>query len=183
MHCTAHVPLPTQTLSEPADLPTLGLQVLCLNTQVSLQSKVRALHAVIKQSGYPAALMPQEISEIIFPPLYASYYKSPNRNSIGASILVRRTQQIVILEVHFEPNYRAVAVRATLSSEKVQPINVYLKCGGEPRELRVTLEWIAPYLLDIYGGNFQANPRWDTSCPLASTAISTAIRTPLLTPP
>ena len=86
----------------------------------------------------------------------------------------------MILEVHFEPNYRAVVVRATMSSEKVQLINVYLKSGGEPRELRVTLESTAPYLLDtefftIYGGDFQAKPGWDMSCPLASTVISTAI--------
>ena len=27
-------------------------------------------------------------------------------------------------------------------------INVYLKSGGEPHELRVTLEWTVPFLLD-----------------------------------
>ena len=86
----------------------------------------------------------------------------------------------MISEVHFEPNSRAVVVRATISTKKLQLINVYLKSGGEPRELRVTLEWTIPYLLDtefftINGGDFQANPGWDTTCPLASTAITTAI--------
>ena len=109
-----------------------------------------------------------------------SFYKSPNRNSAGACILLRRTQQIVVLEVHFEPNSRAVVVRATISLKKVQMINVCLKSGGEPHELRVTLEWTVPFLLDtefftIYGGDFQANRGWDTSCPLATTTISTAI--------
>ena len=107
----AHVPLPTKTMSERATSPTSALQVLYLNTQVSVQSKIRALHVVIKQTGYPAALMLQEIGKMpedfIFHPLYANFYKSPNRNSAGACILVRRTQQIVVLEVHLEPNYRA----------------------------------------------------------------------------
>ena len=86
----------------------------------------------------------------------------------------------MVLEVHFELNYRAVVVRATISSKKVQLINVYLKSGGEPRELRVTLEWTVPFLLDtefftIHGGDFQANPGWDMSCPLPSIAIGTTI--------
>ena len=182
---TTHVPLPAaQTVSEPASSPTTGLPVLCLNTQVSVQSKTRALHAIIKQTGFPAALMLQEVGKIpddfVFHRLYASFYKSPNRNSACACILLRRTQQIVVLEVHFELNYRAVVVRATISLKKVQMIHVYLKSGGEPHELRVTLEWTVPFLLNtefftMYGGDFQANPVWDTSCPLASTAISTAI--------
>ena len=55
-----------------------------------------------------------------------------------------------------------------------------VKSAREQHELRVTLEWTVPFLLDtefftIYGGDFQAYPGWDTSCPLASTAISTAI--------
>ena len=111
--------------------------------------------------------MLQEVGKIpddfVFHPLYASFYNSPNRNSTGACILLRRTQQIVVLEVHFEPNHRAVVVRATISLKEVQLINVYLKSGGEPHELRITLEWIVPFLLDtefppIYGGDFQANP-------------------------
>ena len=125
---TTHVPLPAQTVSEPASSPTTGLQVLCLNTQVSVQSKIRALHAILKQTGFLAALMLHEVGKIpddfVFHPLYASFCKSPNRNSAGACILMRRTQQIVVLEVHFEPNYRAVVVRATISLKKVQMINV-----------------------------------------------------------
>ena len=178
---TTHVPLPAQTVSEPSSSPTTRLQVLCLNTQVTVQSKIRALHAIIKKTGFPAALMLQEVGKIpddfVFHPLYANC--TPNRNSTGACILLRRIQQIVVLVVHFEPNYRVVVVRATISLKKVQMINVYLKTGGEPHELRVTLEWIVPFLLDtelftIYGGDFQANPGRDTSCPLASTAINTA---------
>ena len=106
--------------------------------------------------------------DFVFHPLYASFYKSPNKNSAGACILLRRTRQIVALEGHFEPNHRAVVVRATTSLKKVQLINVYLKSGGEPHELRLTLEWTVPFLLDteffpIYGGDLQANPCWDTS--------------------
>ena len=86
----------------------------------------------------------------------------------------------MVLEVHLEPNYRAMVVRATISSKKVRLINVYFKLVGEPCELRITLEWTIPFLLDtelftIYGDDFQRNPGWDRSCPLASTAISTAI--------
>ena len=107
---TTHVPLPAQTVSEPVSSPTIGLQVLCLNTQVCLQSKIRALHAIIKQTGFPAALMLHKNGKIpndfVFHPLYASFYKAPNRNWAGACILLRRTQHIVVLEVHFEPNHR-----------------------------------------------------------------------------
>ena len=44
----------------------------------------------------------------------------------------------MILEVHFEPNYRAVVVCATISSEEVHLINVYLKSGGEPVSAKVS---------------------------------------------
>ena len=85
----------------------------------------------------------------------------------------------MVVEVHFEPNYRAVVAHATISLKNVQMINVYLKSGGEPHELCVTLEWTVPFLLKtefftIYGGDFQGNPGRDTSRPLASIAISTA---------
>ena len=56
-------------------------------------------------------------------------------------------------------------------------INVYLKSGGEPHELRGIYCSLSSGhgIFTIYGGDFQANPGWDTSCPLASTEISTAI--------
>ena len=81
---TDQISLPLQATSKPADLVVSGLQVLCLNTQVSVQSKVRALHAVIKQTWFSAVLMLQEIGKLphafIFHPLYASFYQSPDRN-------------------------------------------------------------------------------------------------------
>ena len=89
---TDQISFPVQTKSKPADLTVSGLQVLCLNAHVSVQSKVRALHAAIKQTGFPAVLMLQEIGKLpdafIFHPLYASFYQPPGRNSAGICILV-----------------------------------------------------------------------------------------------
>ena len=96
-----------------------GLHVLSLNVQVSTQGKICALHAIVKQTGFPVALMLREVGKIpgdlVFHPLYANFHKSPNKNSARACILLQRTQHIVILVVHFEPNHRVVVVRATIS--------------------------------------------------------------------
>ena len=86
----------------------------------------------------------------------------------------------MVLEVHFETIHRAAIVRATILLTKVQLINVFVNWDGEPHILRVTLDWTVPLLLNtemfsIYGGDFQANAGWDTSCPLASRAMSTTI--------
>ena len=114
----------------------MGLTVLCLNVQISVQPKVRALQVLIKQAEYPAAILLHEVGKttgsFIFHPFYAAYDVSPAKNSIGACILVRRTQHIIVTESHFEPNHRAVIVRALICHTKAQIVNVYLKSGGEP---------------------------------------------------
>ena len=54
---TTHVPSPVPSVSERASSIITGLHVLCLNVQVSVQSKIRALHAIVKQTGFRVALM------------------------------------------------------------------------------------------------------------------------------
>ena len=89
-------------------------------------------------------------------------------------------KSVILLDVHFEPNQRAIVARAKINKNKVQFVNVCLKAGGEPHELCCTLAWTEPFLLDedfyaIFGGYFQTNPGWDSLCPTASPATSAAI--------
>ena len=96
---------PDQSVSsEIADIQ-IGMLVLCVNVLISIVRKLRALQAPIKKLNYPVAVMLQEVGKVsndfVFHPLYASYYDSPQKNPIGTCIVLRRLQQVSILEVFF----------------------------------------------------------------------------------
>ena len=87
--------------------PLPRFQVLSLNGQVSILSKLRSLHHLLHNQNYTTLALLQEVGMISngqkFHPLYTGCYTVVHRNSIGA-ILFLSDPALILVERHSDPS-------------------------------------------------------------------------------
>ena len=113
--------------------------------------------------------------------MYLSWKTDNDRNSIGVAILVRRVAGLEVHGVTCSPDSRSMRLQMSYNGQLIQVICVYLQSGGTAAELRPTLLWVAPLLVNervttIMAGGFQYNPGCNPLFPISPPPIIKAFQ-------
>ena len=108
--------------------PSTTFDLLTLNVEHTIKTKVVALRQSLQQAGYPAAVLLQEVgvvpSRFVFHCLYWHTCTSVSSSSANVVVLVRSDSQSHIGDFTHHPEGRAILLEVTYGGTLVQIVNV-----------------------------------------------------------
>ena len=149
-----------------------GFDLLTLNVEHTVKTKIVALRQLLQWSGYPAVVLLQEIGTpppVIFHCLYWHTFAAVSSSSAGVAILVRPDSQLRIGDFTHHLDGRAIVLELAYRDTPVQVFNAYPSAKGTAKEYRPLLQWPCAHVapdprLVFLGGDFQCNPGWSADC-------------------
>ena len=115
-----------------------GSDLLTLNVEHTVTTKVMALRQLIQWSGYPAVVLLQETG-VLPPPLvfhcvYWHTFTVVTSSFAGVTILVRHNSQLHIGDLVHHPEGKAIVLELVYKGTPVQVFNVYMSAKGTSKE-------------------------------------------------
>ena len=161
-------------------MPT-GFDLLTLNVEHTVKTKVMALRQLLQWSEYPAVVLLQETG--ILPPRFVFHclcchtFTVVSSSSAGVAILFRRDSQLHIGDFVHHLEGRAIVLELVPKGTPVQVVNAYMSAEGTAKEYRPLLQWLRAHVapdsqLVLMGGDFQCNPGWSADCVSVNTEIA-----------
>ena len=150
-----------------------GFDLLTLNVEHTIKTKIVALRQLLQWSGYPAVVLLQEVGVLpscfAFHCLYWHTFTVISSSSNGVAVLVRRDSQLHIGDFTHHPQARAIVLERTYCDTPIQAANAYLSAKGTAKEYRPLLQWLHAHVtpnlrLVLLGGYLQCNLGWWTDC-------------------
>ena len=121
----------------PVDAPA-DFDLLTLNVEHTIKTKVVALRQLLQWSGYPAVLLLQEVGALpapfVFHCLYWHTFAVVSSSSVSVAILVRRDSQLHIGDFTHHLKGRAIVLEITHRDTPIQVVNAYLSAKGTGKE-------------------------------------------------
>ena len=144
-----------------------GFDLLTLNVEHTVKTKVMALRQLLPWSGDPAVVFLQETGvsppRFVFHCLYWHTYTVVSSSSAGVAILVSWDSQLQMGGFTHHPDGRATVLELTYRETPMQVVNVYMSAKGTAKEYHPLLQWLRAHVapdskLVLMGGDFQCNP-------------------------
>ena len=125
-----------------------GFDLLTLNVEQAVKTKVMALRQLLQWSGYPAVVLLKETAilppHFVFHCLYWNTFTLVTSSSAGVAILVRRDSQPHIGDFVHHPEGKAIVLELVYKGTPVQVVNVYMSTKGTAKEYCPLLQWLRP---------------------------------------
>ena len=126
----------------PAAMPA-GFDLLTLNVEHTMKTKVVALWQLLQWTGYPAVVLLQETGVLpprfVFHCLYWHTFTKVASSSAGVAILVRRDSHLHVGDFMHHPEGRAIVLELVYKGMPIQVVNVYMFAKGTAKEYRPLL--------------------------------------------
>ena len=157
-----------QAAWSPMEAPA-GFDLLTLNVERTVKTKVVALRRLLQWSGYPAVLLLQEGGALpprfMFHCLYWHTFTVVSSSPAGVALLVHPDLQLCIGDFTQHPDDRANVLELTYQDTFIQVVNASVSAKGTAKEKRPLLQWLRAHLapdsrLVLLGGDFQCNRGW-----------------------
>ena len=144
-----------------ASMPA-GFDLLTLNAEHTVKTKVVALRQLLQWAEYPAVVLLQETG--VLPPCFVfhSLYWHTFANvasSAAVAILVRRDSHLHVGDFIHHQERRAIVFEVVYKGVPMQVVNVYMSAQGTAKEYRPLLLWLRAHVapdsgLFFMGGGF-----------------------------
>ena len=164
----------------PAALPA-RFDLLTLNVERTVKTKVMALRQLLQWAEYPAVVLLQETwvqpPRFVFHCLYWHTVAKVASSSARVAILVHCDSQLHVGDFMHHPKGRAIVLELVYKGVPMQVVNVYMFAKGTAKEYRRLLHWLRAHVapnsrLVLIGGDFQCNPGWSADCVSVNTEIT-----------
>ena len=114
--------------------PSAAFDLLTLNIEDTVKTKVVALRELLQGSGDPAVVLLYKVgvlpSRFVFHCLYWRTYMSVSSSSAVVAVLVRRDSQLHIRDFAHHLEGRAIMLKAPYRGTPTQIVNVYMSAKG-----------------------------------------------------
>ena len=147
-------------------MPT-KFDLLTLNVEHTVKTKVMALRQLLQWSGYPAVVLLQETGvpppRFVFHCLYRNTFTTVASSFAGATILVRRDSHLHIGYFVHHPEDTAIVLELVYKGVLMQIVNVHMSAKGTAKEYRPLLHWLHAHVapnsqLVLMGGELPVQP-------------------------
>ena len=130
--------------------PSTAFDLLTLNVEQTMKTKVVALCQMVQWSGYPPVVLLQEVgvlpSHFVLHCLYWQTYTAVSSSSAGVAVLVWHDSQLHIGDFTHHPEGRAIVLKVTYRGILIQIVNVYMSAKGTSKEYCPLLKWLRAHV-------------------------------------